>query len=1184
MIRSHPIPTAWGLMLTVCIVFLVASPSRAGDSINYNRDIRPVLSNNCYQCHGPDAENRETELRLDEKDSALVKLESGGQAVVPGNVDASLLIERITSDDESMRMPPPESGKVLSPKQIENFKRWIAEGAQWQGHWAFTPPKRPDVPPVQHENWTRNPIDRFILARLEAEGLQPMPEADRQTLIRRVTLDLTGLPPTPEEIDAFLLDNSAEAYEKLVDRLLESSRYGEHQARYWLDAARYGDTHGLHLDNYRSIWPYRDWVIAALNNNMPFDQFTVEQLAGDLLPHPTRDQLVATGFNRCNVTTSEGGSIDAEYLVRYAVDRAKTTSTVWMGLTVGCAVCHDHKFDPITQKEFYQLYAYFYSLTEKAMDGNASNPPPVIKVPSEEQTRQLAQLDDQIASLTARLDGPLPQVDEAQAAWEAEQSGQFRDRWHVLSPSEFTSREGATLRKLDDDSILAEGENPAEDVYEVVVSTDLKRITAIRLQALTDEALPHGGPGRAENANFVLSEFEVEAVSTGNPSEVRSVKFAHATADFSQQSGGDFRIEKAIDGIVDNTNGWAVAGFQRRENRTAVFVPAEPIGFDGGTTLRFRLRFESQFAQHAIGRLRLSVSTDPSLMPLAQSPWSAIGPFTAADGKAAFSTEFGPEQKLDLAASYQNDQLRWTLHDDFQDGKAHELKGENAATYLYRTITVPAARKMAVSLGSDDAVKVWLNGNLVLDKYVLRAVAADQDRISLDLSAGENRLLIKVVNNAGGYAFYYKPLTDGEDETLTDLEPILVVSPENRTAAQQKQLRDAYRRKYSPQWNALKKELVTLEARKKQLEAKIPTTMVMQDMPKRRQAYVLIRGQYDQPSDKVEPGVPAVLPPLPKDAPENRLALARWLVDGNHPLTARVTVNRFWRQFFGTGIVKTAEDFGSQGEWPSHPKLLDWLAVEFTESGWDIKHMMKLIATSATYRQSADVTPDRHRRDPENRLLSRGPRFRMDAEMIRDTALAVSGLLVEQVGGPSVKPYQPLGLWKTVGYTSSNTANFVKDSGGKLYRRSLYTFWKRTSPPPTMRTFDAPSRESCTVRRPRTNTPLQALVLLNDIQFVEAARHFAHRIMTEGGDDVDSRIAFGFRLATGRRPNAEEVRILRETLQGHLDDYRQHPKAALELLGVGDSPRDESLDAVEHAAWAMVANLLLNLDETITKG
>jgi hypothetical protein len=822
------VATTW---LTACLIGVAAAAVAAEKSrVDFGRDIRPLLSDTCYTCHGPDGESREADLQLDKKEIVFGTLPSDNVAIVPGHADQSELYRRISTDDIDERMPPEDHDKQLTAEEIGRIKQWIDDGAQWNEHWAFVAPLRPPLPPVEDEAACRGAIDRFLLARLEQENLKPSPEADKTTLIRRVTLDLTGLPPTPQEVDQFVADPSSDAYERLVERLFQSLRYGEQMAHYWLDAARYGDTHGLHLDNERRIWPYRDWVIAALNKNMPFDQFTIEQLAGDLLPDATKQQRIATGFNRCHVTTNEGGVIKEEFHVRNTVDRVTATATVWLGLTTGCAVCHDHKFDPLTRKEFYQLFAFFNSSADDAMDGNAKIYPPVITLPTAAQAAQLKTLNEEIADL---------EKCEKQAA--------------------------ATLK--------------------------------------------------------------------------------------------------------------------------------------------------------------------------------------AAEEKVA-------EEKA-------------------------------------------AAEKAAAKQNADRAKQL---------------------------------------------------------------------------EATRKQLK------------SLREKLKAVKKGRTQLEAKIPATMVMQELPKPRDAYDLDRGEYDKRGDKVERAVPAFLPPLPKESPVNRLGLAQWLVDGSNPLTARVTVNRLWQQLFGTGLVATTDNFGSQSEPPSHPELLDWLATELLRSQWDIQHMLRLMVTSAAYRQSAAVTPAVLKVDPQNRLLARGPRFRMDAEMIRDTALFVSGLLAERLGGPGVKPYQPTGIWHAVGYTSSNTANYHPDHGAALYRRSLYTFWKRTAPPPAMVALDAPSRETCVVRRDRTNTPLAALALLNDTQFVEAARCLAERVLRQADADPDAWITQAFQHATARRPDADELSVLRRVYAQQLTEFQADPEAARALIAVGESKPDEHLDPCQLAAMTMVANLILNLDETVTKG
>ncbi len=1029
----------------VCCWLLVcsaAAPLRAESGrIVFNRDIRPILSNTCFTCHGPSETNREAELRFDIREGAFKELDSGdGFAVVPGDLSKSQLYQRLTDDDTDLRMPPEDSGKKLTKQQIELVKRWIEEGAEWQDHWSFITPKRPPLPKLKNAAWPKNEIDHFILARLEQEGLQPSPEAEKTTLIRRVTFDLTGLPPTLGEIDEFLADKSPDAYGKLVDRLLKSPRYGEHMARYWLDLARYGDTHGMHLDNERSIWPYRDWVIAAFNKNMPFDQFTIEQLGGDLLPDPTLEQRIATGFNRCNVTTSEGGAIAEEFRVRYAVDRVKTTAAVWLGLTMGCAVCHEHKYDPISQKEFYQMFAFFSSLTDRAMDGNALLPPPVVKVATKKQTQQQETYRRRIAEIQGRIKQELANV------------------------------------KYDDPQPDAKQTEPQPEEFVWI-----------------EDSLPAGA----------------------------------------KPAG-------------DGTTPW-----------TFVSGPEHPVYSGRKATTR-----------QAAGRSQ-HFFTDAN-------PGLRVG-----EGDKLFATVYldpqNPPREIMLQFNDGNWEHRAFWGEDLIDwGKkgtaSRRQAGPLPETGKWVRLEVEAVK---VGLKTNAVINGWaftqFDGTVYWDKAGI-VTRTPQDGRQFESQVAWERLQRTLKKPS-----LPKPVLDA-----------LKVDPAKRTEAQRKQLRDHFLEhvyaKTRILFDPLHQQLADVNKNLESLDKSIPATLVMQDMDKPRETFVLVRGAYDKPGDKVTRGVPAALPPMPKNAPKNRLGLAQWLTHPSHPLTSRVTVNRFWQQYFGIGIVKTAEDFGSQGEWPSHPQLLDWLSVEFIERGWDVKHIQRLIVTSATYRQSSRVTQELLKRDKENRLLARGPRFRMDAEMVRDNALSVSGLLVEKIGGKSVKPYQPAGLWKAVGYTSSNTANFKQDHGDALYRRSMYTFWKRTSPPPSMLTFDAPSRETCTVRRERTNTPLQALTLMNDVQFVEAARHLAQRMMTEGGTKPEDRIAFAFRLATARRPAADETRELLDLYNENLTEFQRDPDEALKLVSLGESKRNESLKISELAAWTILANLILNLDETVTKG
>ncbi len=1028
----------------IAVALMLAPLFGQDDKIDFGRQIRPLLAEKCFACHGLDGETRSTDFRMDTKDGIFAALESGGVAVVPGNLDSSLLFQRLITADEDEHMPPLDEEKQLSSEEIELVRQWIAQGAEWQQHWAWIAPLRPQLPELKETAWPNNEIDHFVLARLEKEGRTHAAAADKLTLIRRVTFDLNGLPPSTAEIDGFLADTSPNAYENVVDRLLKSPRFGEHMGRYWLDAARYGDTHGLHLDNFREMWLYRDWVINAFNDNKPFDQFTIEQLAGDLLPNATIDQQVATGFNRCNVTTSEGGAIDEEYQAHYTVDRVSTLSTVWLGVSLGCVVCHDHKFDPYLQKDFYQLFAFFNNLDGPVMDGNSKDPAPILKIANDAQQAEMAELKRLIASLSESTTAPDLELDAAQAAWETKlRSGTISEpRWNVLSPEIFTSSGGATVTKQEDGSLLVSGENPPKEIYEFITPTTATQLTAVRLEGLLHPSLTNGGAGRSSNGNVVLSELELEVASTSEPDNWHKIKLARAWADY-EQPDGDFKIANAIDGNPET--GWAIAGHQKQEDRTAIFMAESPFGNEAGTRLKIRLRHESIYAQHQFGRIRLAV-TDAAEIP---------------------------------------------------------------------------------QIGS---------GNVP-----------------------------------------------------TEIVNLLKVAPEQLSDEQRSTLREHYRKQVSTD-AALKQNLAELAAKQQrltELDNSLPTTLVWKETVEPKPAFILNRGAYDKLGEQVQRNTPAVLPPLAslkEGETPTRLHLAQWLMSDEQPLTSRVTVNRFWQQYFGRGIVETTEDFGSQGTPPSHPQLLDWLAVDFRENGWDVKRLQKQIVMSSTYRQSSKIPHDGSLFDPANRLFSRGPRFRLDAEMIRDNALFLSGLMIERVGGPSVKPYQPPGIWFAVAYTDSNTARFQRDSGDALYRRSLYTFWKRTAPPPTMSTFDAPSRENCSVRRSRTNTPLAALALMNDEQFFEASRGLAERILKEGGASDEDRAEYAFRLVTSRLPSDAERVVLLRVYASSLAHYAADDAVAIALLKVGESAYDESLAASQLAAWTIVANMLLNLDETLTKG
>ena len=1036
-------------MAIVCASFICGMLSFASASeatlplpaqVQFNHDIRPILSENCFSCHGPDRAARKGKLRLDTAEGATEDIE-GKSAIVPGNPEKGELYKRVTSTDYDEHMPPAKSERKLSERQIGLLKKWIEQGAKWDRHWAFIPPVRPELPKAAaiagqaaQGAWVRNAIDNFTLARLEQEKLLPRPEADKQTLIRRLSLDLTGLPPTLAEIDAFLADTAPDAYEKLVERLLSSPHYGERMALEWLDAARFADTHGYHIDAGRDMTRWREWVIDAFNTNMPFDQFTIEQLAGDLLPNATLQQKIASGFNRNHMINFEGGANADEYHNAYLVDRVNTTGMVWMGLTVNCCQCHDHKYDPISQKEYYQLYSFFNNVPENGLDGSKGNAAPMVKSPSVQQQQKLDQLSDAIKNLELKIAAPMPEADAGQAEWETNEAAGNVD-WMPLDPESIKSVGGSTLQKLDDKSIKASGTNPVTDTYNIMAKTSLKEVRGLRLEELTDDSMTNKGPGRSSNGNVVLTNISLTVSNGKTPAEQnQKVNFKSASADFSQS---DFPISNAIDSNPDS--GWAIHP-EVGKAHTAVFETESPVACAEGAVLSIALDFNSKFEKHALGKFRLSVTN------------------------------------------------------------ANHPQGSN----------LPSTVKS-----------------------------------------------------------------------------ILALAPEKRSESQKAELHKYYRANGVPALKALTDELAGLRKQKTEIEQQIPTSMVMQEMATPRQSFILMRGQYDQHGEKVTAGVPAALPPLPKDAPVNRLGLARWLVSPGHPLTARVIVNRYWQMYFGTGLVKTAEDFGSQGEVPSHPELLDYLATEFIQNGWNVKAMQRLIVASATYRQSSIVTKDLVARDPENRLFARGARHRLSAELIRDQALAVSGLLDDRIGGASVSPYQPAGLWEEL-MSRSDGKNwsaqvYVQSHGADLYRRTMYTFWKRSAPPPTLSTFDAPDREVCTVRRARTNTPLQALVLMNDPTYVESARKFSERILLEGGNSTAERIKFAFRLATSRPPSEPEQGVLQRIYEQQLGVYKKDQDAALNLLKVGESPRNEKLDATELAAWTVVASTILNLDETITR-
>ncbi|MEZ6090657.1 MAG: PSD1 and planctomycete cytochrome C domain-containing protein [Pirellulaceae bacterium] len=1015
-----------GLCLTIGIVV------RAEEPVSFTRDIRPILSDHCFACHGPDEKTREAELRLDVADEAL-------KSIVSGSLEESELWRRVASQDATVVMPPPDYGKPLTQTQRDLLRRWMDQGAEYQQHWSFEAPVRPDVPSGDFEH----PIDAFIQDRLQQNGLTLSPVADKRTLARRITLDLTGLPPTPEEVEAFVADESDNAVDRLISDLFSRVQYGEHMARYWLDLARYADTHGLHLDNERSMWPYRDWVVRAFHQNIPFDEFTRWQLAGDLLDQPTQDQLIASGFNRCNVTTSEGGSINEEWVYRYAVDRTTTTAEVWMGLTAGCAVCHDHKFDPLSSVDYYSMYAFFHSAADPAMDGNIIDTPPILKLYQESDTTEIEALDREIADVQTKLAGtlaelvysdpasldPLPEPEVTQTVW-------FEDGFPTGAAVQSS---GAPLRLISKD----EG-----NVFSGQIALHRKAA------GLEQDFYSSGAEGLLVPENGKV--------------------FVHCFLD-PQDTPETIMIQF-------HTNGW---------KHRAVWGAEAKIGFgQPGTTEKVLMGDLPTVGEW----VRLEVDAEKmGLSPKAKVTGFA---FTQFGGTVTWD-HLGVEARIDRAKD-----PRWSF-------------------------------------------QVWKDQNV--------------GKRNNDLPEGLRQLV------RGKTADKWTP---DEAKSVSDfwLEHFYAGLPTEVVA--------------------LKAHKETLEQRKKKIDANVPVTFIMADLPQPRESFVMIRGAYDKPGQKVSRGVPSFLPDLPakpEGSSYNRLDLANWLVNGAHPLTARVTVNRLWQQLFGTGIVKTSGDFGSQGEPPSHPELLDWLAVEFVDSGWDIQKMIRLIMHSRTYQQSSQATDQMIAVDPENRLLSHGPRLRLDAEVLRDQALFVSGLLVDKVGGKGVNPYQPPNIWEPVGFGGSNTRNYVQGSGEDLYRRSLYTFLKRTAPPPFMSTFDAPNREQSCTRRQRSNTPLQALQLMNDIQHVEAARNLGSRILKESEQSTAARIEWVWNVVTGRPPSEAESHVASDLIDHFRKRYAADVASAQQLIAYGESKPDEQLDAVELATFTMLSNLVLNLDEVINK-
>ena len=1055
-------PSLWVALRLFVLFTLPAVISRASESdLELARAVQPILANHCWSCHGPDEHSREGGLRLDVRSAALAARDGGAAAIVAGDATASVMVERIHATDGT-QMPPESFGKPLSGDQLALLTRWIDAGAPYATHWAFLPPRRPQLPQVKRSDWPRGDLDRFVLARLEAEGVEPAPEVDRATWLRRVTLDLTGLPPTPEEIAAFLGDSSPTPYEAVVDRLLASPRHAERMAMQWLDVARYAVTNGYNNDETRTLWPWRDWVIRAFAENMPFDRFVTEQVAGDLFPDATVSQRVATGFSRNHVLTTEGGIIDEEYRVEYVADRVHTTATAFLGLSLQCARCHDHKYDPFTQIDYYRFAAFFDNVPDKVVGYSQGRmAEPLLEVPSPEQAAERQRLEMRRAELAERLAQRATDCAADQEAWEA-----------TLTPERLAAAEPPGLMAW----------FPLDDVAGPRVAS----------------ALPSGIPGE------VVGRFE--------PAEGRlgGAGLFDGQTHIAAGETGAFEADRpfSISVWVHPTS---------RESSTVLSKMDEADAFRGYDLILEEGKVAVHVVHHWPDRAFKVITNEP----LALDHWHH------------------------LAVTYDGSRRSSGMR-VFVDGVARPI----AAT-------------------TDNLV----DGTILTSRpfHIGRRTSSAPFRGRID----DLRLYGCVLPDAD-----LKSLAAGE--TPTGLAALIGVPRAQRSPGEAMRLRTHFLETVDEPSRGWREEAAAIPAKLAELAKQIPVTMVMAEMNPRRETRLLVRGRYDQPGDVVSPGVPGFGPGAAEVPVEggDRMALARWMTHPDHPLTARVAVNRWWGMFFGTGIVETVEDFGIQGSAPSDPQLLDWLATELVASGWNVRSLLREIVLSATYRQSSRVSPLLAERDPANRLLARGPRGRLPAETVRDNALAIGGLLVEKVGGPSVKPWQPAGLWEDVSVERRDT--YVPDSGEGAHRRSMYTFWKRTCPPPGMTTFDAPDRETCVARRGRTNTPLQALVLMNDPTYLEAARGLANRLLAEPGDDAD-RVSQAWLRAVGRMPTGDETRVVMTVLEAALRRFQGEPTAAEQFLAVAGGAAPEGVDKPTLAAWTTVASLILNLDETISK-
>lgn len=1033
------------------------------NQVDYNFHVKPILSDRCYACHGPDEKTREADLRLDLEEEAFAELsESEGKfAIKSGNPEKSEIYHRIYSEDEDLQMPPPSSNLSLTDYEKAILTKWIDQGADWKPHWAFIPPEKPSKPRIKEKKWVRNEIDQFILAKLEENKIKPSPEADKIKLLRRVYVDLTGLYPTPQEIEVFLADQSPNAYEQAVDRLLASNAYGERMALEWMDVARYADSHGLHADGWRLMWPWRDWVIKAFNENMPYDQFITKQLAGDLLENPSRDDILATAFQRNHPMTGEGGVVDEEFRLGYVMDRTNTTATAFMGLTMECAQCHDHKFDPISQKEYFQMTAFFNNVKELGMTGDDGNYGPMLMLPSAKKEQQLEEIHQAIEGEVGQLTAQKKYISETQ---------DFINKLSKVGPPKAKFR------------------YPLDRFNNKLIDGNKKARFA---------GNPELVPGRHGKAIRLEGNFEY--MDLDDAGQFESYDHFSISMWVKPDSAGKVQTLAANSGDKNNFwRGWI---------------------------------------------LEMDSSNNPYLQLIHSYPHNYI------DQQSMHRLEAGKWNHL--VATYDGSGKAAGIHFYINGKKA---PGKTRYDHLYKSTLTIRSGDHALS---KRPIRIGRSYRGFTGEYGIFTGAFDEIQ------------------------FFDETLSELEARQLFDPTTIesILKSPEEH----QQLLAEYYFLRRDDKSNSLRSNLKDLRKNLLQAREDIPEVMVMEEMPAPRQAFVLARGQYDAPEEKVFPNTPKAVLDFPQDLPKNRLGLAQWLTAPGHPLTARVTVNRYWQMIFGKGIVQSPQDFGNQGNLPTHPELLDWLSMDFVEHGWNVKHLLKTMVMSATYRQTSKARNDLLEIDPQNNLYARGASFRLQAEFIRDHALAASGLLSDSVGGPSAKPYQPEGLWIELGNFSAKLLHYKPDSGNALYRKSMYTFIRRTSPPPAMRTFDVPNRNICVVKRENTNTPLQALVLMNDPQFVEAARVLAERIQSSDNTDISSQINQGFQLVCGREGNPEELKVLMELFQSEKERFKADQEQANSLLAIGESVTNTNLDPAHTAALTMVCNTLFNYDEAYMK-